>query len=326
MLHLQQEMKTEIFVPTIKNDENGYLKLLKLANQIFENPVRHFDLNFSQCSRLDHNAVVMLGALARYVDSHNELKLNLLAIQPLTVVKKAGVMFLVTTMTSVVRNSLEENNFLSHFTSTDFRYDSGSYIGYREHTSNLNADSIVEHLENEWLSADKLNLSTQLKSAIVSRILEIYLNAYGHGIMLQQHHTLGVYSCGQYESKTKKLHMSVLDFGLGIAQNVKNSIGIEDSVEALEWAITKGNSTKTDSISQDIPRGLGIDLLNQFVTLNNGNLSIYSNDVVASSDGSGGMKISEHKHNLRGTLVSITIKCDDQYYYFASEPTNTPFF
>lgn len=319
-------MKTEIFVPTIKNDENGYKKLLKLANQIFENPVRHFDFNFSQCSRLDHNAVVMLGALAHYVDSHNEMKPNLLAIQPLTVVKKAGVMFLVTTMTSIVRDSLEENNFLSHFTSTDFSYESGSYIGYREHTSNLDADSIVEHLENEWLSADKLNLSSKLKSAIVSRILEIYLNAYGHGIKLQQHHALGVYSCGQYDRKTKQLHMSVLDFGLGIAQNVKNSVGIENSVEALKWAVTKGNSTKTDSISEDIPRGLGFDLLNQFVTINNGKLFIYSNDVVASSDGSGGMNISAHKNYLSGTLVSITIHCDDRFYFFASEPKNPPFF
>lgn len=322
-------MKIEIFVPTIKDDENGFLKLLKLSNQIFENPARHFDFNFSQCSRLDHNAVVMLGALARYVDSHNEIKLNplpLLANHPIENIKKAGVMFLVTTMTPLLRDSLEENNFLSHFTNAAFQYDLGNYIGYREHRKELNADSIVEHLESEWLSADKLKVSSKLKSAIISRILEIYLNAYGHGVKLQQNNLLGVYSCGQYDTKMKLLHMSVLDFGLGIVKNVKNSIGIEDSIDAINWALTRGNSTRTDSITEDIPRGLGFDLLNQFVTLNNGKLSIYSNDVTAISDGDGKMTISTLKNHLRGTLVSITIRCDDRFYSFASEAKSPVFF
>jgi hypothetical protein len=312
--------KSRIIVPTIKNDHSGYNQILKIAAQIFKNPIQHFDFDFKQCSKIEHNGVVMLGALARYVDFHNKHKINILINpKPSQQATRAGVMFLVDSMSSVVRDSLEHNNFLNYFTNANYSYPKGGYIGYREHTTNFDADAIAEHLEIDWLSADKLKLSPKLKNAILSRILEIFTNAYGHGVLLQPLHSLGVYSCGQYDSKTKKLNISVLDFGIGIVENVKKQTGITNDFEALNWALTRGNSTRTDSTSKDMARGLGFDLLNRFVTINEGELRIYSNNVQAISNGSGSMVLSENKEHLNGTLVSITIQCDDRHYLFASE-------
>ena len=48
------------------------------------------------------------------------------------------------------------------------------------------------------------------------------MNAYGHGTSIQPIEKLGVYSCGQYDKKEKKINLSVLDFGLGIVKNVRN--------------------------------------------------------------------------------------------------------
>lgn len=309
-----------IEVPNIKNDDSGYKKILKIVAQIFNEPLQHFDFDFSKCSKIDHNGVVMLGALARYVDFHNQLQNNTLKNSSFSInTKHAGVMFLVTSMSSVVKNSLENNNFLNHFTNSNFSYPKGGYIGYREHTVAFNSDEVAEHLEDDWLSADKLKLSSKLKNAILSRILEIFTNAYGHGVSLQTDHSLGVFSCGQYDSKSKKLSISVLDFGVGIIENVKKQINIQDSQEALKWALTKGNSTKTDSKDKDMPRGLGFDLLKEFVKINGGELRIYSNDVKAVSDATGEMIITQNKEYLSGTLISITIQCDGRRYRFASE-------
>jgi anti-sigma regulatory factor (Ser/Thr protein kinase) len=314
--------KEVIMISTIKDDDKGYDKILKIANIILENPRRHFDLNFSQCAKIEHNAVVLLGALSRYVDFHNTLSNKIVSgIFSSSVYTSAGVMFLVDTMSSPVLSYLVDNNLLSHFTSgRKGGYHAGDYIGYREHNNLLDADKIADHLENQWLSADKLKLSPILKESIVSRIFEIFMNAYGHGVSVQHIEKLGVYSCGQYDKKEKKLNISVLDFGPGIVENVrKKRSEITNSIDAMKWALVKGNSTGTDSHVAEMPRGLGLELLHAFVSANDGELRIYSNDVKVVSNKKEGIIVEKSKEFLSGTLVSIKINCDGRTYQLSSE-------
>jgi len=316
-------LKKPIFIPTIKDDDIGYERLLNVAETVFEDPLNHFDFDFSRCARLDHSAVVMLGGLARYVDYHNtEVSRNTAIYLRRSVprARAAGVMFLVNSMSSAIREKLIGNNFLSHFSSGTFEgYPVGGYLGYREHNYLLDADKIAHHLQNEWLSAAKLRLSDKLKPAITSRILEVFSNAYGHGVSIQDMKKLGVYSCGQYNKKEKSLNISVLDFGPGIIANVKRVNDGLNSIDAMQWALVKGNSTRTDSQTSDIPRGLGLDLLYNFVLVNGGELRIYSNDVKVIFSKAAGLKIEEGPTEMHGTIVSIKINCDDRYYRFVSE-------
>jgi hypothetical protein len=314
-------LKKVIKIPTIKDDDIGYEHLLRVAGNIFEDPYHHFDFDFSRCAIIDHSAVVMLGALARYVDYHNnQMKLSKAMFFKREHADIAGVMFLVSSMNFAVRERLIGNNFLSHFSSGTLEdYPAGGYLGYREHNYLLDADKIADHLQNEWLSAAKLRLSDKLKPAITSRILEIFSNAYGHGVSIQDMRTMGVYSCGQFNKKERTLNISVLDFGPGIIRNVKSVHGEMPSVDAMHWALVKGNSTRTDSRHADIPRGLGLDLLHNFVHVNGGELRIYSNDVKVISTKTSGLKVEVNAAELRGTLVSIKINCDDRYYSFTSE-------
>ncbi|OZY39225.1 hypothetical protein CJF43_24105 [Pseudomonas fragi] len=324
-------LKKTILIPTIKDDGPGYEKILGLAEVVFEDPYHHFDFDFSRCAMIDHNTVVMLGALARYVDYHNnQMKISKsMLLFKSSVSNVAGVMFLVETMNSAVRERLIGNNFLSHFSSGSLDgYPTGGYLGYREHNYLQDADKIADHLQNEWLSAAKLRLSDKLKPAITSRILEVFSNAYGHGVSIQDMKTMGVYSCGQFNNKDKTLNISVLDFGPGIIKNVKRVRGDMPSIDAMQWALVKGNSTRTDSQLSDIPRGLGLDLLHNFVHVNGGELRIYTNDVKVISSKSSGLIVEENTRVLRGTMVSIKINCDDRYYRFTSEaePTQHQYF
>lgn len=315
--------KVVVHVPSIRDDDEGYDKLLGLAGFIFANPKRHFDFDFSNCGYIDHNAVVILGGLARYVDNYNTLSDRVTSkLLSTKLFSSAGVMFLVDTMRSLVVKKLVDNNFLSHFSSggSPYDYPAGDYIGYREHNNALDADKIAEHLQNEWLDAGKLNLSVRLKEAIVSRIFEIFMNAYGHGVLIQNKNNLGVYSCGQYDKKKKALNISVLDFGPGIIANVKKiNPDITDSTDAMRWALVRGNSTRTDSKVAEMPRGLGLDLLHEFVRVNDGELRIYSNDVKMVSTKTSGVVVEKSIEHLDGTLVSIKINCDNRYYRFLSE-------
>ncbi|WP_353171837.1 hypothetical protein [Acinetobacter rudis] len=218
-------------------------------------------------------------------------------------------------------------NNLSNEIDNSYPYEQGDYIGYLEHKNTLDETTLTEYLESGWLSKNRLKLSPQLKSEIISRIVEIFMNSYGHGVSNQVHHNLGVYSCGEYDSKLKQLHLSVLDFGIGIAKNVMTThLDITDQVDALNWALQQGNSTNTDSINTDIPRGLGFELLRKFVMANEGKLRIYSNSVQACTTSNGVFETQESKFSFPGTLVSITINCDDKYYILTNETTHTAYF
>ncbi|ROQ24333.1 hypothetical protein [Gallaecimonas pentaromativorans] len=317
--------KVRIHVPTIKFDDIGFHQILKIFEKITSEPKNNFDFDFSKCSRLDHHGVVLLGGLSRYVNFQNtRLTRSLIAMLKAEPLATAGVMFDVNSMSDLIREKLIENNFLSHFTQHNFNgYASGDYIGYREHKNHLNEDNIAEHLSEQWLSDDKVNFSVTLKEVLISKIFEIFMNAYGHGASVQDLSELGVYSCGQFDRKEKTLCLSVLDFGPGIASNVRKfKEDIKDDVTAMQWALVKGHSTGTDSVKAGMPRGLGFDLLGEFVKLNEGEIRIYSNEAYAQISKGRDFIVTSHGLNFPGTLVSIKINCDDRHYRFKSEVSN----
>lgn len=321
-------MKTKIMIPSIKDDDRGFEIILKIARQVMSNPKQHFDFNFQHCARLDHNGIAMLGGLARYVNYQNSrTSRNIAGLMNSNAVASAGVMFLVDTMSELISTTLITNNFLSHFSKASFQgYPKGDYIGYREHNVKMDDDNIAEHLKDQWLSDEKISISDKLKPYIVSRIFEIFMNAYGHGTTLQPIDKLGVYSCGQYNRKERKLSLSVLDFGLGIVENVRLHLKNRtlSSEQCASWALARGNSTSTDTQGTDIPRGLGFDLLNEFIALNEGELRVYSNDIYAYCSSTGVWRIQPLATPFSGTFVGITINCDDRHYRFASEKFEAP--
>jgi len=187
------------------------------------------------------------------------------------------------------------------------------YIGYRQHDTVLEDYEIINHLQDSWLTGEKLSISALLKNEIISRIYEIFVNAYGHGLKENQQRQ-SVISCGDYDVKTKQLSLSVLDFGGGIIQSVQKHTKIRNKKEAFQWALEIGNSTRTDS-SIDLPRGLGFGILKDFVKINEGCLKICSDSFIATVDKNGNYIIKEMQGFLSGTLVSITINCGKNDHY-----------
>lgn len=312
-------MRREVIkFPSIKSDVVGYRRLLGVINAIREDPTCHYDIDFKHCSRIDHNAVAMLGIVARYIEGFNSK--NKIIGESFGGVRSGGVMFRVNTMSEIVSKKLIENNFLSHFSKEGFSgYPTGGYIGYREHGELLRADEIAIHLRDEWLTDEKIKLSVELKSAIVSKIFEIFMNAYGHG-GAGSGPVIGAVSCGEYDRKESLLKLCVVDFGIGVCESVRRYIDPDFSdVEALNWALKPGNSTQSDSMGSPIPRGLGFDLLKEFVCVNKGKIEVYTNGCYAVADADGGYRVSKSGYDFKGTVINIEINCDDRYYRFYKE-------
>ncbi len=162
----------------------------------------------------------------------------------------------------------------------------------------------MAYLQDQWLGRGWLKISENTRGAISGNMCEIYANAFEHG-----RSPISVVSCGQYYPNLRVLKFTVVDFGVGIPQNVRDFRRNDQmrSGEALRWAFESGTTTRPRN------RGLGLNLLKEFVTRNSGRLEIFSYDAYASIDRRG-KTYSERASYFEGTLVNITLQCDEGSY------------
>ncbi|MFN8265348.1 MAG: hypothetical protein U0T11_04725 [Chitinophagaceae bacterium] len=173
------------------------------------------------------------------------------------------------------------------------------------------SSKFVEYLDEGLLSMVQLpKMTSKLKKIINERLLEIFSNAHEHGSCKL------FYSSGEYSLKKGKITITLANTGKTIRENVNECFNIKISaIQALNWAVEEGNTTRKGNI----PGGLGISLLREFLFHNNGYLEIVSeNGLWQERDG----KITTHTLNFRfsGTIVNIVININDnKYYKLASE-------
>jgi hypothetical protein len=205
--------------------------------------------------------------------------------------------------------NLAQNGFLCDFGQTLEPWD-GNSIPYRC-DSHPNEQAVADYLQDKWLGKGWVNISPELKDAITGQALEIYLNAFEHS-----QSQIGVFSCGQHYPKMGILQLTVVDFGIGIVANVRSlpQNSTMSAVQALEWAFQPGNSTKQSEGN----RGIGLNLLQEFVARNRGELMIFSSDGCAVITDNGAI-YDRKSVDFAGTLINISLRCDESYYCLSSE-------
>lgn len=172
-------------------------------------------------------------------------------------------------------------------------------------------DDVINYLLEDWLGPGWVIVSDKLKRALAGRTYEIFANAWEHSSAEK------VFCCGRHREEQNELQLVIIDFGHGIPGLVRPYIAKRHGINAtdtkcLSWAMQRGATTT------DTPRGLGLDLLQEFVVINDGHLDIYSHTGHLSI-GSNGKTLSSIKPGFTGTLVNITFRCDNVRYQFASE-------
>ncbi|NLV32668.1 MAG: HAMP domain-containing histidine kinase [Acidobacteria bacterium] len=290
-----------IQIPTLNDRPYDFARLFGIwseANDYFED----IRFDFSRCSFLRPNAVAFLGGLARLVES-----------------RKGSVIFDWGTLyNSWVRTTIRQNGFACAFGDAASPWN-GTSIPYREDRE-FHPDEVADYLSNNWLGKGWVHthVSEALKNAIVERVLELYVNAFEHS-----ESQIGVFSCGQYFPQLNELHLTLVDFGMGIPANVRGYLKkIRPDLPAeklkagdcLKWAFQKMHTTKPDSTS----RGVGLDLLKSFIRVNRGTMQVFSNDGFA--------KITADREiydsftpTFEGTVFHIKLVCDEKHYFLAGE-------
>lgn len=288
--------RIELSVPPINDTPGDFDILFDLWDKANDyNVLVKFDL--SKCDFLRPNAVAFLGGLARLVES-----------------RYGSATFDWNSLTApAVMANLRQNGFAGKFGDPSSPW-SGNSIPYREDLKE-DANGYWAYLENDWLGRGWVRVSGRLRDSIVRNMWEIYNNAFEHAGS-----PFGVFSCGQYFQNKRILLLSIVDFGKGIAANVRGFLRSRDdraeqltAAGCLRWAFGPGHTTRPNQIG-----GNGLDLLKEFIKINHGRLEVYSHEGYALIEANDERFVNRSGY-FEGTIFHITLQCDERYYQFADE-------
>lgn len=287
-----------IHIPTLNDEPYDFARLFEIWNEV-NDYYESIRFDFSRCVFLRPNAVAFLGGLARLVES-----------------RMGSVTFDWGTLRhGAVMTNLCQNGFAGTFAYPSSRWD-GNSIPYREDKT-LDMNGIMDYLTYNWIGKGWVHVSDRLRDAIAGRMWEIYSNAFEHSGS-----EIGVFTCGQHFPHNETLLLTVVDFGQGIPAKIRgffrqhadaNLVARLTGASCLRWAFQAGTTTKVGE-----PGGSGLDLLKEFIRVNRGKLEIYSNDgyTIINKDGD---RYENCSLVFEGTVVHITLHCDERLYRFREE-------
>lgn len=282
-------MEKIIEMPQKLNDKfDTYNYLASLQNTIIDCPENRIILDFQNCSFSHAVFTAFIGSLAVWAKEFNKILIyRVIAKSQLdTYFKRSGLF-----------------NFI---TGDTVDYTNGNTIPFRE--VHMDDESIMGYIDN-ILKLAPVKLTGTAEGVLFKNIYEIFINSTEHSGAQK-----GVYACGHWMPKQKILVFSVYDTGIGIPTHVKSNINPSfSSDDAVKWALVKGNSTK--QLDDGTPRGLGLSDLKNFIELNSGSFTIVSNDVYYSYNKT--ITCSYLEKPIIGTMVSFTIRNDEDHIYFA---------
>lgn len=207
------------------------------------------------------------------------------------------------------REILQKNSFLSHYgypSIEDQYHTTLRYIKLKPSETRFFSIYIITTLLNR---PELPTMSRALTKKIYESIFEIFANAQIHS------ESDFIYVCGQFYPQKHKLIITIADSGIGFKNKINRKFQSNlTAVQAIRWAIQDGHSTKTD-----IPGGIGLAILKDFITLNKGMLQIVSNEGFYQKDEQSEF-FSYFPDPFPGTVVTVEFRTDDpRSYSLASE-------
>ncbi|MBL4828982.1 MAG: hypothetical protein JKY55_03705 [Aliivibrio sp.] len=153
-------------------------------------------------------------------------------------------------------------------------------------------------------------MSKSLKNKFFEALDEIYSNA-----SYWSKSTQGVYVSGQFFPKEKHLDYSIVDLGRGFGMTLYEEKGVTlPDEKAIDWAMKDNNTTKT----LNIPGGIGLKIIRDFIEINGGKLQVVSHGGFWSFSSTGVIK-KKLPYKIPGTVVNLVIDTSDTRRYHLRE-------
>lgn len=210
-----------------------------------------------------------------------------------------------------IRTILQKNGFLSYY-GENATYDvNNTTIKYQKLKKN-DGRYFKNYVIKELLGKSSFpHISEGLKEKMIEAIYEIFVNAQIHS------ESEFIYTCGQFYPQKNEIEFTIVDIGVGFKEKINRHFSVNLSAEkAIKWAVTDKNTTKS------IPGGIGLAILNEFVSLNKGKIQIVSADGFYQFSNNR-IVSSSFRGSFPGTIVNMQFKTDDEKnYYLKSEVQN----
>ena len=288
-----------ISLPDIRHDQTGFEALVHLYAQTKDCMFDDIDFDMSGTAWFDADMCAAFGAILYSLG----MELNTVRL---------------TNIRPNVEKILSKNAFLSHYGREKIPDQWGTTVPYQRF--DVKDDRyFADYIETELMHRSEMpTMSPGLLKKFRESIFEIFSNAVLHSRTEQ-----GIFSCGQFFPGRHQLDFSVADLGIGIRQNVRENMSLDLAPEeAIVWATEGRNTTKRGQI----PGGLGLKLLGEFIDLNGGRIQIVSD---------AGYWRRENRQTVTarlsqpfpGTAVSVEINtADTQTYRLTSELSENDIF
>lgn len=288
-------MEDEIYICNEgENDLASLTQIVDLQNRCL-NSKRDVIIKFNGCEFISPNGLTVIGSLPFLAKQQGkEVKIDLESIN------NYGL-----------KRWIYNSGFMSFFNPELTTKFSGLHsISFKKFDLNDKDDTeLIYNYIEQIKNLIPVKMDVNLEEEIKSKLYEIFRNAFDHSDS-----KVGVYGCGHYYENKGILNFCLYDAGVGIPDKVRmylNNANME-SRETLEWAVHSGNSTVT---ARDYPRGVGFELLSEFIELNGGNIKIWSYDSSCQINTRNNKIYENTQMKLLGTMFSIEIKSDPTHFY-----------
>lgn len=261
----------------------SYQQLINLYNENKDRQFETIEISFQQWFAANLSSALG-GVMDKLLGDLNMIRFNDISPNILTIIQK--------------------NDFLSHFgyqRVTDINNTTIRYLKLKPSDGRY----FHRYVLKELLDRPELStISSALKRKIAESIYEIFVNAQIHS------ESDFIYTCGQFYPTNHTIEFTITDTGVGFRKRINSRFEKKlSSVQAIEWAMKDGHSTK-----QGISGGIGLAILKEFVILNKGKIQIISNDGFYQLDPNG-VQTRLFSGSFPGTIINMEFKTDNVTSY-----------
>lgn len=277
----------------LRSDKAGFEQLAALAQAIATHTFKIIELDFKTCHWFDANMCAPLGVLiSRGINQFLEFRLVGLSTR--------------------VRTILSKNKFLDGFGFLGVEDSYQSTIPYKRFKISEDR-AFAEYLNQNMRGKGLPSMSEVLEMRFKNSILELFVNAAMHSET-----QTGIFACGQYYPNKHLLDFCVADAGIGFRKKIFNVLGLKlNSDQAIAWALQEGHTTRQGNV----PGGLGLQLIKEFIQMNQGRIQIVS-DRGYWEFGAQGEMLSRLSRPFPGTVINIEINTTDTKSYRLAAESN----
>lgn len=281
-----------IIPPNVKSNFAGYKFFIELYYKIHLSEDLEFIISFENVRVFEANLAAILRAIN---DTGREKNKNIKLININDEIKDIFVL----------------NNFIEDTRGILSPDNKGTVIPFMKFTPYKDIE-FMDYVATEMLSKPDFPKHTKMLSKkINTSIFELFENARTHG------NCKYIYTCGQIikDEDSTRLDFTIVDMGQTIKTNVNKYLKVDFSgSQTIDWAMKSGNTTKTGSVSG----GLGLDIIFEFIQLNNGRIQIVSSDGYWEYFKNRKVK-KEFAKPFLGTIANIEVNLDDKSRYKLKE-------